>query len=418
MNERTAIPRVETLALEAVIQEAVAAAEASINDGPFDRMVFLGNHHQSIPVAVVKDPVLEPVDKLVWMVIMLAVQDTGSHTAFPGYDAIGRMANVASRSTIARAIAILRATRWLTLCARRRRLNGRFRGHVYALHDEPIPLVDALHLDSHYLSFLRNALDHGHRRVAAVARAVLDSIDDDIKGGGDACAQPHPIERRLRSAISNDGTVPGRSFSLTRDSVQRLRHDLRQPHTSRAHRDQNSNTADRHVQISNLSSSSNNKNTTTTNMDNSKFDTKGESDAALIFPKRLSDDHRNTAMRYLETLRPEQRQPVLDELEGRFNAETKGMKPVYDELSFLQSLCNLTRRGKFRPNLGLRVREARDNQAHHNEIVLRRAAERPAKETGDERQVRVSESRARLAELRKVLVGAPVIKNQNVMAKT
>tara|TARA_R110002095_G_scaffold131553_1_gene114279 strand:+ start:259 stop:720 length:462 start_codon:yes stop_codon:yes gene_type:complete len=153
-------------------------------------------------------------------------------------------------------------------------------------------------------------------------------------------------------------------------------------------------------------------------MDNSKFDTKGESDAALIFPKRLSDDHRNTAMRYLETLRPEQRQPVLDELEGRFNAETKGMKPVYDELSFLQSLCNLTRRGKFRPNLGLRVREARDNQAHHNEIVLRRAAERPAKETGDERQVRVSESRARLAELRKVLVGAPVIKNQNVMAKT
>ena len=172
MNERTAIPRVETLALEAVIQEAVAAAEASINDGPFDRMVFLGNHHQSIPVAVVKDPVLEPVDKLVWMVIMLAVQDTGSHTAFPGYDAIGRMANVASRSTIARAIAILRATRWLTLCARRRRLNGRFRGHVYALHDEPIPLVDALHLDSHYLSFLRNALDHGHRRVAAVARAA------------------------------------------------------------------------------------------------------------------------------------------------------------------------------------------------------------------------------------------------------
>lgn len=418
MNERAATLRVETVALDAVIQEAVAAAEASINDGPFDRMVFLGVHHQSVPVAVVKDPVLEPVDKLVWMVIMLAVQDTGSHTAFPGYDAIGRMANIASRSTIARAVAILRATRWLTLCARRRQINGRFRGHVYALHDEPIPLVDALHLDSHYLSFLRNAQDHGHRRVAAVARAVLDSIDDDIKAGGDAYVQPHPIERRLRSTISNDGSVSGRSFSLTRDSVQRLRHDLRQPRTSRPHHDQNSNTADHHGQISNLSSSSNNKNTTTTKKDNSKFDTKGENDAPLIFPKRLGDDHRDTAMRYLETLQPEQRQPVLDELEGRFNAEAKGMKPVYDELSFLQSLCNLTRRGKFRPNLGLRVREARDNQAHHNEIALRRAAERPAKETGDERQVRVSESRARLAELRKVLVGAPVIKNQNVMAKT
>lgn len=418
MNELAATLRVETLALDAVIQEAVAAAEASINDGPFDRMVFLGNHHQSIPVAVVKDPVLEPVDKLVWMVIMLAVQDTGSHTAFPGYDAIGRMANIASRSTIARAIAILRATRWLTLCARRRRINGRFRGHVYALHDEPIPLVDSLHLDSHYLSFLRNAQDHGHRRVAAVARAVLDSIDDDIKAGGNACVQPHPIERRLSSTISNDGSVSGRSFSLTKDSVQRLRHDLRQPRTSRPHHDQNSNTADHHGQISNLSSSSNNKNTTTTKKDNSKFDTKGESDTPLIFPKRLGDDYRDDAMRYLETLQPEQRQPVLDELEGRFNAEAKGMKPIYDELRFLQSLCNLTRRGKFRPNLGLRVREARDNQARHDDIALRRASKRSAKETSDERQIRIVEGRARLAELRKVLVGAPAIKNQNVTVET
>ena len=153
-------------------------------------------------------------------------------------------------------------------------------------------------------------------------------------------------------------------------------------------------------------------------MDNSKFDTKGESDAALIFPKRLSDDHRNTAMRYLETLRPEQRQPVLDELEGRFNAETKGMKPVYDELNFLQSLCNLTRRGKFRPNLGLRVKEARENQTRHNEIALRRAAKRPEKETGDERRIRIAERRSRLAELRRVLVGAPAIKNQKVMTET
>ena len=38
-------------------------------------------------------PVLEPVDKLVWMAIMLGVQETGGNTAFPGYEAIGRIAN-------------------------------------------------------------------------------------------------------------------------------------------------------------------------------------------------------------------------------------------------------------------------------------------------------------------------------------
>ncbi len=414
MNETPVNLRVETLALDTIIQETVAAAEASINDGPVDRMVFLGNRHQSIPTAIVKDPILEPIDKLVWMVIMLAVHDTGGHSAFPGYDAIGRLANVASRSTIARAIAILRSTRWLTLCARRRRINGRFRGHIYALHDEPIPLVDALHLDQHYLSFLRRALDHAHRRVASVAKGVLDSIDEDIKLGEALSAQPHPIDRRLQSAIANDGSVSGRCFALTRRSVQRLRRDLRQARSRAPHHDQNSNTVDHHDQISNLSSSINNKkNTTTTKCAASNFDTTGESDAPLIYPKRLSENHRDIAARYLKTLKPEQRQPVLDELQGRFNAEAKGMRPVYDEISFLQSLCTLMRRGRFQPNLGLRVREAREHR-RLNEINPRRAEKRPAEETDDERQIRIAEGQARLSELRQVLHGAPVITDQNL----
>ena len=121
MNEVPAALRPETLALDALIRAVVAKVEASEDSGPPDRMVFLGNRHQSFPTAVIEDRVLEPVDKVVWMVISLAVRETGGDTAFPGYEAIGRMANVSSRSTIARAIAILRATRWLTLCARSRR---------------------------------------------------------------------------------------------------------------------------------------------------------------------------------------------------------------------------------------------------------------------------------------------------------
>ena len=192
MNEVPATIRSETLALDALIQATIAQAEAAEGRGPADTMVFLGNRHQSFPTAVVQDPVLEPVDKLVWMVIMLAVRETGGKTAFPGYESIGRMANVSSRSTIARAIAILRATRWLTLCARVRKASGRFRGSVYALHDEPLPLADALHLDTDYMDFLGNALGHGHARVRAVAQGVLDSIDEDIQAGQAVCTQPPP----------------------------------------------------------------------------------------------------------------------------------------------------------------------------------------------------------------------------------
>ena len=192
---------------------------------------------------MIQDPVLEPVDKLVWMVIMLAVGETGGNTAFPGYEAIGRMANVSSRSTIARAIAILRATRWLTLCARLRQSSGRFCGNVYALHDEPLPLADALHLDSNYMAFLSQALAHGHARVRAVAQGVLDAIDAAIQAGQAIGAQPHPIERRLQSRMAADGTGPRRCFAFTQQVVKRLRSGSSNRQNGGDHHDQNSNAA-------------------------------------------------------------------------------------------------------------------------------------------------------------------------------
>ena len=136
--------RPETRALDALIQATVERAQHESGATHVDTMLFMGNRHQSFPTLVVQDPVLEPVDKLVWMVIMLQAQETGGSTAFPSYEYLARKTNVSSTSTISRAIAILRSTRWLTLCARLREASGRFRGNVYALHDEPLPLVDAI----------------------------------------------------------------------------------------------------------------------------------------------------------------------------------------------------------------------------------------------------------------------------------
>ena len=298
MNEVPVAIRSETRALDALIQKTIAQAEASAGKGPADTMVFLGNRHQSFPTAVVKDPVLEPVDKLVWMVIMLAVRETGGNTAFPGYASIGKLANVSSRSTIARAIAILRASRWLTLCARVRKANGRFRGNVYALHDEPLPLADALHLDSNYMAFLSKALGHGHARVRAVAQGVLDSIDEDIQAGQDICAQPHPIERRMQSVVAAEGGEPGRFFSFTRNVVRWLRSDLTNSQKGGDHHDQNSNTAGDRVRNSNAGSSSSNniyKTTTTPAEGVSNFVHTGEDNQPLVYPARLCDNHREIA---------------------------------------------------------------------------------------------------------------------------
>jgi hypothetical protein len=423
MDEQTGVIRPETLALDKLIKATIARVEASRDGGAADTVLFLGNRHQSFPTAVIRDPVLEPVDKLVWMVIMLAVRETGANAAFPSYETISRLANVSSRSTIARAIAILRASRWLTLCGRLRKASGRFRGNVYALHDEPLPLADVIHLDGDYMAFLNKAVSHGHARVRTVAKGVLASIDEDVGGGRDVCALEHPIERRLQSAVSTGNEGPRRFFSFTRDAIQQIRQDSMGNIQARDHRDQNSNSVETRVQKSNAHKSnsgcsSNNKTTTTTTSgeDASKFMHAGEQGEPLVYPRRLGENQRDIANRYLSKLTPADRQPILDELEGRFQAEQKGMKPVYDEISFLFRLCELMKSGEFVPNLGIKVRDARRARETQRQQAARQDTATEPKETEEQRQNRMALAKVRMDEMRKAL-GMPVNKDQVSEAK-
>jgi hypothetical protein len=423
MDEQTGAIRPETLTLDKLIKATIARVEASRDGGAADTVLFLGNRHQSFPTAVIRDPVLEPVDKLVWMVIMLAVRETGANAAFPSYETISRLANVSSRSTIARAIAILRASRWLTLCGRPRKASGRFRGNVYALHDEPLPLADVIHLDGDYMDFLNKAVSHGHARVRTVAKGVLASIDEDVRGGRDVCALEHPIERRLQSAVGTGNEGPRRFFSFTRDAIQQIRQDSMGNIQARDHRDQNSNSVETRVQKSNAHKSnsgcsSNNKKTTTTTSgeDASKFMHAGEHGEPLVYPRRLGENQRDIANRYLSKLAPADRQAILDELEGRFQAEQKGMKPVYDEISFLFRLCERMKSGEFVPNLGIKVRDARPAREIQRQQVARQDTATEPKETEEQRAKRMALAKVRMDEMRKAL-GMLVNKDQVSEAK-
>lgn len=408
MDELSRPIRPETAALDALIQETIAHVEASPGSEAADTMIFLGNRHQSFPTAVIRDPVLEPVDKLVWMVIMLGVSETGGNTAFPSYHAIAEQANVSSRSTVARAIAILRATRWLTLCGRLRKSNGRFRGNLYALHDEPLPLADVIHLDRDYMGFLKKSVSHSHARVRAVAKGVLDSIDEDIRHGCDPCRLEHPIERRIQSMAESNNGRPRRFFSFTPKVIRQLRMETVGRSDPPEGHDQISNPVKNGVQNSRVEdsnsccSSKNKKTTTTLTETHSKFEVADEAGRPLVYPRRLSDNQREIAGRYLHRLPPASRQAVLDELEGRFQAELRGMKPVYDEIRFLARLCELARSGEFHPNLGIKVREARRAQELSRQRAAQRAASTP-KETEAEREKRLAEAQRRLADMRKLL---------------
>ncbi len=368
--------RPETHALDALIRETLARGRRSGGNAA-DALLFFGNRHHAFPVVVVHDPILEPVDKLVWMVIRQVAQATGTKAVFPSYTDIARLANVSSTSTVSRAISILRATRWLSLCARNREANGRFGGNVYALHDEPLPLVDALHLDPGYMAFLDEAAGHHHARVRRVVQAVSTSLDQDIRSGKDVLAPVNPMERRLEALHAIQRGGDRRYFSFNAEVIAGLANSgVRRDESSQ---DQNSKavTPDPQKSKSVLRSSSKYKNTTTTTPTDSKDSAREAVPLeSLIVPPRLKDNQRALAARYLGTIPVEHRQPVLDELAGRFLAEQHGAKPVYDELRYLHHLCGQVNRGGFVPNLGLKVQAERDRRRREAERLREEAAER------------------------------------------
>jgi len=151
------------------------------------------------------------------------------------------------------------------------------------------------------------------------------------------------------------------------------------------------------------SSSYINKTTTTQTGEPSKFAHAGEEGKPLVYPGRLCANHRDIANRYLRGLIPAQRQPILDELEGRFQAERKGMKPVYDEISFLIRLCELAKSGDFQPNLGIKVQEARRAREASRHRAVRRDTPAVPKETEEERHKRMAAAQERVTAMREVL---------------
>ena len=347
----------------------------------------------TFPGALVKDPVLEPVDKLIGLVIRLA-RETDGHTAFPGYEAIGRMANVGSRSTIARAMAILRATRWLSRCEEKSRSDD----PGYVLHDQPLPLADALRQDPDYLDFLTHACAHGHARVRAVAQGVLDAIKEGPPVTSPLAVQPRvlPIHRLVSHLRAG--------FCFSRKTHRRLRHDVI-PHPSEYnHRVRNSNSAGQGVRISNSGCSSSciniNTTTTTTGSASSNSGLAGEGDPPLVYPARLCARQRAQADRCLSALAPADRQAVLDELEGRFQAEKQGMPPVFDEIRFLTALCQRVKAGTFQPNLGIKVQKGRRRRSAPDPNRPPPSIEPGVRTQDTPWQTRKTRAKARIAEMR------------------
>lgn len=150
-----------------------------------DGFLYSGNRHESVPRALFLDRRLTPLERNAWQVFRLLLNDDGV-TAFPTYEQLRPwLASMpcgpqASHETVARALTLLRLTRWLSLVRRRRDAKtGRIQGNLYVLHDEPLTPFEAMQLDPDYLGLVSQALGHSAKAVQAVSIQTLREIAED-----------------------------------------------------------------------------------------------------------------------------------------------------------------------------------------------------------------------------------------------
>jgi len=165
--------------------DSLTAQSAQVATARADSFLFSGNRHDSVPRALLLDRRLTPLERNAWQVFRLMLNDDGI-TAFPTYEqlrpwlASTPCAGLASHETVARALTILRLTRWLSLVRKRRDpKTGRILGNVYVLHDEPLTPFEAMQLDSDYLQLLSQSLNHAAKAVQVVGANTLQEIADD-----------------------------------------------------------------------------------------------------------------------------------------------------------------------------------------------------------------------------------------------
>lgn len=159
------------------------ASASNVEDGSLDGLLFMGNPHETVPRALLLDQRLGAVDVLGWQIIRL-LSNADRTTAFPTYDELEPLlrsgaGQKASRKTVARVIAILRLTRWMTLGMKARNTtNGRMIGNVYVLHDEPLAPAESLSLDKDYIEYVIRCTKHSNKAVATVARLISDELSE------------------------------------------------------------------------------------------------------------------------------------------------------------------------------------------------------------------------------------------------
>lgn len=144
---------------------------------------FSGVKNETYPERLMIDSRLTPIEKTAWLAFRRLLDKDGF--AVPRYQELQPYLSMmpygkkASRETVARALTILRLTRWLTLVTRGRdSVTGRIQGCMYLLNDEPVSVAEVVEIDASYFDLVATSMTHPNKSVRLVAEGAKDDVEE------------------------------------------------------------------------------------------------------------------------------------------------------------------------------------------------------------------------------------------------
>ncbi|MDT3722961.1 STY4528 family pathogenicity island replication protein [Pseudomonas oryzihabitans] len=318
----------------------------------FAGIVFSGNPHETVPRRLLLDDRLSPLERNAWQVFRLLMNGDGV-TAFPTYDQLrpylgNNPGRPASRETVAKALTVLRLTRWMSLGRRvRDAITGQVQGNIYILHDEPVAYSEAIQLDQDFLPLVANGLDHTNTSVREIAGMTFDEML--VSETQELPTRVEVFRERFRAQGLEDparAAVPAAEFGIRTPVLPPMNHlssdselsrkslvDEGLPPSSESELSGNQG-------ISPLVRNPNSYSTyTNTNTDVSKSSVlRGQADGELVWPtayQRMSSEQQQRAQQAILSINPELRAPVVKQWGARC-ASGKVGKPFAYLLSLIQ----------------------------------------------------------------------------------
>jgi len=315
-----------------------------------DSLIYIGNWQDAIPRSIWTDATLSAMDVRCWGVIR--TQAVSGSAVMLSLNTLLKETLGYSKATISRVIYVLRLTRWISLCSSLRTETGQFRGNIYAIHDAPVPLQDAIYLDQNYLGFVKKQLTHNNTTIQQLAETIWEAINTQSAGHTLNVGSENPSVNESLHQILYAPQSESTPIKFNNRLVQNLNLDRQKT--------KNQENQSHNIQVQKLNpaticssrcSSLNNKfinKSTTTNSEgiSKKGGLKIEPASVpvdcqkLIYPKAFNRNEIRLADIYLDKIDPTLRQDFLDETAAQIKQRSKTNSPIRNPIGYLSWLCN------------------------------------------------------------------------------